>query len=86
MAKTAQTIISIRRTGDGKVSTEFARPVRVLVWTGLVLALAYLVAGVIVAISRDYFAGLGSADGVFSALGEILVWPLVLLGVDITLR
>jgi hypothetical protein len=43
----------------------------------------YLVIGVIVAIDRNYFEHLGSVDRIFSMIFEVLLWPLVLLGVDI---
>lgn len=45
--------------------------------------IAYLIIGVIVAVDRNYFDNLGSIDRIFSAIFEVLLWPLVLLGVDI---
>lgn len=50
------------------------------------MGIAYLVAGIIVAADRNYFDHLGNADNIASAILAILVWPLLLLGVDITLR
>jgi hypothetical protein len=43
----------------------------------------YLIIGVIVAVDRNYFDHLGGIDRIFSAIFEVLLWPLVLLGVDI---
>ncbi len=45
--------------------------------------IAYLVIGVIVAADRNYFDHLGSVDRIASAVFEVLLWPLVLLGVDV---
>jgi hypothetical protein len=48
--------------------------------------IAYLVGGVIVAADRNYFEHLGGVDAIASAVFEVLLWPLVLLGVDVTVR
>jgi hypothetical protein len=45
--------------------------------------IVYLVIGVIVAADRNYFDHLGSVDRIASAIFEVLLWPLVLLGVDV---
>ena len=50
------------------------------------VGIAYLVAGIIVAADRNYFDHLGNADNVASAIFAVLFWPLLLLGVDVTLR
>jgi hypothetical protein len=50
------------------------------------LWIAYLVVGVIVANDRNYFDHLGGVDSIASAVFEVLLWPLVLLGVDVTVR
>jgi hypothetical protein len=47
---------------------------------------AYLVVGVVVAADRNYLEHLGNVDNVASAIFAVLLWPLLLLGVDITLR
>jgi hypothetical protein len=47
------------------------------------LWIIYLVIGVIVAADHKYFDHLGSIDRIFSTIFEILLWPLVLLGIDI---
>jgi spore maturation protein SpmA len=53
---------------------------RNLVW------IAYLVVGIVVAADRNYLEHLGNVDNIASAIFAILLWPLLLLGVDITLR
>ena len=50
------------------------------------LAVAYLVAGLIVAASNDYLHQLDTVRRVVSALLAILLWPLVLLGIDLHIR
>jgi hypothetical protein len=42
--------------------------------------------GVIVAAVEDYFENVGSWKGVLEALIAVLIWPLVLVGVDINIR
>jgi sulfite exporter TauE/SafE len=51
--------------------------------TGGVLLLAYIVVGVIVAAINNYFQGLGNLTDVLEMLAAILLWPAVLVGVDI---
>jgi ABC-type Na+ efflux pump permease subunit len=51
-----------------------------------VVALVYLVIGVLVAIARDYFENLENVKRIISALLAVLLWPLVLLGVDLHIR
>jgi hypothetical protein len=50
------------------------------------LWIAYVVIGVIVAADRAYFDHLGNVDNIVSAVLAVALWPLLLLGVDITLR
>jgi hypothetical protein len=50
---------------------------------GKIIALAYLVIGIVVAATNDYFVHLGNIKRILSALLAILLWPLVLLGVDL---
>jgi hypothetical protein len=54
--------------------------VRSLLW------IAYVVAGIYVAAVRDYFDGLNTIDELASAIFAVALWPLLVLGVDITLR
>ncbi len=50
------------------------------------LAIAYLVIGVVVAANRDYLDSLDAAREIISAILAILLWPLVLLGIDVNIR
>jgi hypothetical protein len=52
------------------------------IFSGL-LFIAYVVVGVIVAQSNDYLAGLDSFESILSAVLAILLWPLVLLDVNL---
>jgi hypothetical protein len=42
----------------------------------------YLVVGVIVASQNEYFENLDNANRIISALLAIVLWPLVLVGLD----
>jgi hypothetical protein len=50
------------------------------------LIVAYVVIGVIVAANEDYLRNLGNLRRILSALLAIVLWPLVLLGVDLHIR
>jgi hypothetical protein len=50
------------------------------------IALAYLIVGLIVAANDNYLRELESVRQVVSALLAIILWPLVLLGVDLHIR
>jgi predicted transporter len=50
------------------------------------LGLVYIVIGVAVAASYDYFERLNTARQIISALLAIVLWPLVLLGIDLHIR
>ena len=50
---------------------------------GKILALVYVVIGVVVAATNDYMQNLGSLKRILSLLLAIVLWPLVLLGVDL---
>ncbi len=50
------------------------------------LALIYLVIGVIVAAMNNYFDNVGTVIRIIEAFLAVLLWPLVLLGIDINLR
>jgi hypothetical protein len=47
------------------------------------LTIVYLVIGAFVAGANDYFDSIGTLEGVVSALLAIILWPLLLLGVDL---
>jgi sulfite exporter TauE/SafE len=50
------------------------------------ITIAYLVVGLIVAANDNYLRQLESVRQVVSALLAIVLWPLVLLGVDLHIR
>ena len=51
-----------------------------------ILLLAYLVIGVIVAAIKDYLGDVGSLGDIINLLLAILLWPLILVGVDFDLK
>jgi hypothetical protein len=50
-----------------------------------ITGLLYIIIGAIVASNRGYLGDLGSISHLISALLAILLWPLVLLGVNLHL-
>jgi predicted transporter len=50
------------------------------------LGLIYLIVGVAVAASYDYFERLNTLRRVLSAVLAVLLWPLLLLGIDLHIR
>ena len=50
------------------------------------LLIAYLVIGIIVAANRDYLGSLDTIKEIVSALLAIVLWPLVLIGVNLHIR
>lgn len=51
-----------------------------------VLGLIYVAIGIVVAASRDYFENLDRLKPVISAILAIILWPLVLLGVNLHIK
>jgi hypothetical protein len=51
-----------------------------------ILGLIYLAVGAFIAYSNDYFEHIGSLADVVSAILAVVLWPLVLLGVNLMLR
>jgi hypothetical protein len=51
-----------------------------------IILIAYLVIGVIVAAARDYLGDVGNLGDIVNLLLAIVLWPLVLLGVDFDLK
>jgi hypothetical protein len=49
------------------------------------IGIVYLVVGIIVASTHHYFSHVGNVKGVISAVLAILLWPLVLFGVNLHL-
>lgn len=50
------------------------------------LGLVYVVVGVAVAASYDYFENLETVRRLFSAALAVLLWPLLLLGIDLHIK
>jgi hypothetical protein len=51
--------------------------------TSRLLIIAYLVIGVVVAASKDYFDGIDNIEGVISAALGVVLWPLLLADVNL---
>ncbi len=49
------------------------------------LTIIYLVIGIVVAANRNYFVDIDGLQGILSAVLAVLLWPLILLGVDLDL-
>lgn len=50
------------------------------------ITIAYLIVGLIVAANENYLRDLENARQIISAILAIVLWPLVLLGVDLHIR
>jgi hypothetical protein len=50
------------------------------------LSLIWLIVGIIVAATHDYFERLNTVRLLLSAALAILLWPLVLLGIDLHIK
>jgi hypothetical protein len=50
------------------------------------VSLVYLVVGLVVAASHAFFGNLNAVMPILSAVLAVVLWPLVLLGVDLHLR
>ena len=50
------------------------------------ITLIYIVVGVAIAASYDYFERLNTLRRVVSALLAVALWPLVLLGIDLHIK
>ena len=50
------------------------------------LGIVYLIVGVVVAANRDYLQDLDRIKEIISAVLAILLWPLVLVGIDLHIR
>jgi hypothetical protein len=49
------------------------------------IVLVYIVIGIFVALNRDYGVDVDGVRGILSLILAVLLWPLVLLGVDLRL-
>jgi hypothetical protein len=50
------------------------------------LGIVWIIVGVAVAAVNDYFDSLGTVGRIISAILAVLLWPILLLGFDITVR
>jgi len=50
------------------------------------IGVVYIVIGVAVAASNDYFERLNTLRRILSALLAVALWPLVLLGIDLHIK
>lgn len=50
------------------------------------LVLIYLGIGLVVAATHDYFQHLGSVRSILSAVLAVLLWPLILLGINLHIK
>lgn len=50
-----------------------------------IVSIVYIIVGVVVASNNGYLASLASLPGVLSAVLAVVLWPLVLLGVNLHL-
>jgi hypothetical protein len=53
------------------------------VMEGGIGTIIYVVIGAFVAAANNYFSHVGTLEGVASAIIAILLWPLILIGIDI---
>jgi Mn2+/Fe2+ NRAMP family transporter len=49
------------------------------------IVIIYVVIGVIIAANRDYFGDVSGFQDILSAILAVLLWPLIILGVDINI-
>jgi hypothetical protein len=59
---------------------------RIPVFRPSFLGIVYVVVGVAVAASYDYFQNLDTFRRIASALLAVILWPLLLLGIDLHIR
>ena len=53
---------------------------------GGILFVVYIIIGVVVAAGRDYFENLDALKPIASAVLAVLLWPLVLFGINLQLK
>lgn len=49
----------------------------------LIITIVYLAIGLVVASNNNYLGNLGDLSAVISALLAVILWPLILLGIDL---
>lgn len=50
------------------------------------LTVIYIIVGIVIANSHDYFDHVDTARQFFSAVLAVLLWPLILLGIDLHIK
>jgi len=53
---------------------------------GSILGVIYLVIGIVVANSKNYFENLDNVKPLISAVLAVILWPLLLLGVNLHIK
>jgi hypothetical protein len=78
----------LARNRTARLRFKFAPPgtPRLMLLPRKLLGLIYVAIGVFVASSKDYLDNLDTVKRVLSALLAILLWPLLLLGIDLHVR
>lgn len=52
---------------------------------GGIVGLIYLIVGVVIAANQGYFSGINQLGDVAEAVVAVLIWPVLLFGVDINI-
>ena len=50
------------------------------------VAIAWIVLGLVIAVSRDYLEDVDTVKEILSAVLAVFLWPLLLLGIDLHVR
>lgn len=50
-----------------------------------IISLIYVVIGIVIAANQGYFSGIGQLGDVLEAVIAVLIWPVLLFGVDINI-
>lgn len=50
------------------------------------VAIAWVVIGLVIAVSKDYLENVDTVKEILSAVLAIFLWPLLLLGIDLHVR
>ncbi len=53
---------------------------------GTILFLVYLLIGVVIAVNHHYFNHLGAAKPIVSSVLAVVLWPLILFGVNLHIK
>jgi hypothetical protein len=65
----------------------YLTPTRERVWAGpSLLTTIYVIAGVVISATHDYFVNVNTIKEIASAVLAVLLWPLLLLGINLHIR